>query len=229
MPNAQTTQPERQYFKPSRFNEGLETLKEIQKASIPVITNFDDVAAIPKEHGLLLQPVLERNKAKKGGPLVLTSYIAAHVPDLSVVSTTDQGTEYLYDALMESFARRLKQDVAQAEASHMKPKLPTTVEEFTSKEQRDNLFQNLMQETVRKLKAQGGSLNLITQAILRNVLQSATFAKGMFPGIPQEDWEGVINSMITQAKETNVDTSILDDWKAKRADVEVKAPERIKL
>jgi hypothetical protein len=210
------TSKERRYFSPSHFQDAMDTLKGIQKESIPVVTNFNAPEDVPRDHGILIQPILERNKEKKGGPLQLTSYIVAHVPDLSVVQKTDEGVNYLLNALSEVYGRRLKQDLAQAAASHTKPKLPQTMEEFITSETRDNAFQNLMQATVRKLKENGGSLALITQGILKNTLQSAQFARGMFPKIQQKDWEKVLDSMIAEAKASDLDTTIIQDWKDNR-------------
>lgn len=226
----QDTIKERRYFIPSRFQEAMDEFKQITaNKDLPIITNFNEPADIPRDHGLLFQPILERNKNKPGGPLQLTSYIVAHVPDLAVVQKTEQGTEYLLKALAELYGRRLKQDVAQAQASHTKVKLPQNLDEFLVSETRDNLFQNLMQDTVRRLKKNGGSLSLITQGILRNSLQSASFAKGMFPKIAQADWEGVLNAMIEEAEKQGIDTAVLKEWKANRETFTVDEPEGIKF
>ena len=212
------TSKERRYFGPSRFQEALAQLAEVQKTQgVEVTTNFDKPEDVPQNHGILFQPVLER-AAKRGGPLQLTGMIVAHVPDLSIVQKTDAGTEYLIDALSELYGRRLKQDVAQAQASHAKVKLPQNIEEFVARETRDNLFQNLMQNTVRKLKKNGGSLALLTQAILKNALQSASFAKGMFPKITQADWAKVLDGMIAEADKQGLETSVLTDWRDTRND-----------
>lgn len=224
----QNTIKERRYFGPSRFNEAKDAFKEVEALDkLQITTNFQNFDSIPQDHGVLFQPVLERKKG--GGPLQLASYIVAHVPDLSVVSKSDAGTQYLVDALAELYGRRLKQDVAQAQSSHMKPKLPETLEEFISSEQRDNLFQNLMQKWVRKLKASGGSLSLLTQSIMKNCLMSSQFAKGYAPKVPQAEWDKVLDKMTEEAGQEGIDTAILKDWKANRADHTIDEAETLNL
>jgi hypothetical protein len=218
--NAQTeTFKQRQYFTPGHLNEAKEYVKSVTKEfeKLPVHFNFDpDKDTPPSNYGILVQPVLERNKKKKGGPLQLAAVIVAQVPDIKLVSQDEKGSVFLQAALDEAYGRKLRTDLTQQLAAHAKVKLPATLEEFVASERNDNLFLGLMQETVRKLKQNGGSLSLLSVAILKNALMSASFAKGMFPRIPQEDWVKVIDRLAKDATDKGIDPTIINEWKANR-------------
>lgn len=210
---------QRQYFTPGHINEAKEYVKSVTKEfdKIPVHYNFDpEKDTPPANFGILVQPVLERNKKKKGGPLQLASMIVAQVPDIKLVSTDDKGSVFLQEALGEAYGRKLRTDLTQQMAAHAKIKLPATLEEFVATERNDNLFLGLMQDTVRRLKQNGGSLGLLTVAILKNALMSANFAKGFAPRIPQDQWVKVLDSVAKDATDKGIDPTIINDWKANR-------------
>ena len=222
---------ERTYFAPANFEAGKAAVGTIQKQdNILKYFNFDPAKmdTIPKDHGLLVQPIYERAK-KKGDPLQLNGIIVAHVPDVKLVAQGEKGQTYLQEALDEVYARRLKQDIAQSQASHTKLKLPETLDEFIESDRRDNLFQDLMQSWVRKLKNNGGTLALLSQGILKNALMSASFAQSFAPRIPQSDWEKVLDRMTEEAKTANLDASVLASWKINRNSFAIEEPQGISL
>ena len=59
-------------------------------------------------------------------------------------------------------------------------------------------------------------LKLMTDNILRSILESAAFAESQFPKVPQASWEKLLDSMIGKAEKDGMQVGMLADWRKTR-------------
>jgi hypothetical protein len=220
---AQLQELKREYFPPSDLEKAQEKVGvAIQIATANNITpvyNFDTEADFPEGYGLAILPIKERDEQRGN---VVRGLCVAAMPDPATVAAHDKGESFIRDAVVGTFLSKLANSVRPRSDGTTAASVPYTVEDFiTSARAAESLaaFRELAPQYVKALKKKG--LSIITSPILRQVLSSAQFAEQQFPHIDGAKWDGVLDKMITKAKEKGLDSGIMDHWKSTRAEVEI--------
>ena len=148
---------------------------------------------VPEGFGILVQPMMERNKG--GGEMKLTDIIIHPVPNLDTVAKSEKGAAYLQEVLTTAFGRKLKTSVANfKETPGSKLQFPDDLDGFIEAARRGSqlaTFKTLAPKFVRALKKRGYAA--ITVDMLYNCFTSASFAQQIFSKIVQDQWIFLIN------------------------------------
>ena len=105
---------------------------------------------------------------------------------------------------------------------------PATIEGFietSRKSESLKTFTEIGPRVIKFLKDQG--LNHITQPMLKNILQSASFAETQYEAIDQAQWLFVLDKMIELATQKGLSTEILVHWIDKRDTTDLSTPEDV--
>ena len=212
---------DRKYFAPDSLESGQQYINSVleicEAAGIEAVFNFDTDAHFPDDYGLAVIPITKR-VADEGN--VIRGICIAAIPSVDLILSNDSGKSYANKLIQDSLIRKV--------ASEAKPKddgslttLSFKIEDFTTTSRSGGLaaFNSIASAYVKILREKG--LKFMSKALLRNVLQSASFAEQQFPRLEQKNWEVVLNSMVQHVIKEGVDAGVLQHWLATRNSVEV--------
>lgn len=193
-------------------NKVIET---VTNANGKLTFNFDPEAEFPKGYGLAVVPICKKNEAS-GTMETLGAAIGA-IPDYATVIESPEGAAYAKEVVETALMAKLANAVRPRADGNVAASVPFSLEDFITSNRPEGVlvaFRKLSGAYVKLLKGQG--LKLMTDGILRSVLESAAFAESQFPKVPQTSWEALLDSMIKKAVEGNMVPGMLEDWRKTR-------------
>ncbi len=212
---------DREYFPPSDLPKASELVKRINE-TIPakvIRYNFDpEKDQVPDGYGLAIVPIAERIANAN----VTVSLVIAVAPDPELIAGHEKGAAYIRETITDSFLTKI------ANAARPKPNgsigtLPKTVEEYIERRKgKESLkvFTELAPGYVKALREKG--LRVLTQQLLRQVLQSAVFSTQFNPALEDKGtWNTVLTKMIARAKTKGLDPAVLINWQETRDEAEM--------
>lgn len=185
----------------------------------PVTYNFDIEADFPAGYGIAIDHIAKRGA---NGNEILGILVAA-IPDYETVANFEGGMDFIKEKALDAMLAKLKNAVRpRGEDNTVSASVPFSVTDFITSNRPEGVlvaFRALAPAYVKMLKKKG--LTLMTEAILRQTLQSAAFAEQNFPKITQDKWSTILDSMIEKATSEGKAVGILEEWKATRDSAEL--------
>lgn len=208
---------DRRYFGPDQLEVEAQDYVNLV-TSIPDVSiksNFE--GDIPEGYGLAIMPISKRGDE---GTEVIGVVMAA-VPDPETIAAHEKGADFLRDVLLGNMMAKVANSVRPRANGTTAGSIPFTVESFIEGGRRSGslkTYTSIASKFVKALKGMG--LKFITSGILKQTLQSASFAESQFSSVEQENWEKVLNNMIAFAKSEGLDPAILSHWLETRNEAE---------
>lgn len=220
---------DKEYFAPADLEAAQDRLDKVielcNSLNVAPVRNFNPDEPFEDGYGLAILPISKRenNETKTTGVCI------GAIPDPATIATSEGGEEYIRGVILSAIIAKLSNSVRPRSNGSVASSVPFTVTDFiTSSRGGESMasFSKLAPIFVKALKKKG--INYMTVVLLRQVLQSASFALEQFPKFPQEAWENVLDTMISKCatfKEDNktipLDPAILTSWKTSRDTVEI--------
>lgn len=208
----------KQFWDVSQLEIAQETVNAVMEtvnaASGILKFNFDPDKEFPDGYGLAVVPICKKDDS--GAMQTLGAAIGA-IPDYSVLVTKPDGAAYAKEVVETALMAKLANAVRPRADGNVAASVPFTVEDFITSNRPEGVlvaFRKLASAYVKLLKGQG--LKLMTDGILRSVLESAAFAESQFPKVPQASWEALLDSMIAKAEAGKMQPGMLVDWRKDR-------------
>lgn len=211
------------YFAPCELAQAGDAIAVAQQIAtnlnMPIMTNFDTEQPLPEGFGIAIRAV-----SKRGQETPLACLLLA-IPSIELVVGNADGSKWIAELAINSMAEKA--------AAAVRPRgdealltdasvLPRTLADFVQPAKRGEglgTFRAIAGDFVKVLKKKG--LSFLNLSLLRQLLESAQFAKSQFPQISQDKWITVIDAMIAKAQKDSLDTAILEHWKQTRDTVEI--------
>ena len=220
---------DKEYFAPSDLQAGADRANEVlaicNALNVAPIRNFDPDKPFEEGYGIAILPISKREE----GVTKTTGVCIAAIPDPATIAESEGGEEYIRNVILNAVIAKLQNSVRPRTNGSVASSVPFTVTDFiTSSRGGESMasFSKLAPVFVKALKKKG--INYMTVVLLRQVLQSASFATEQFPKFPQEAWENLLDTMILKCatyqedgKTIALDTAILQSWKETRNSVEI--------
>jgi len=221
------------FFKPSQLKEAeiaiQAAMEACQKADGMQVWNFNpETDEIPKNYGIVIQPINQRLEEGKG-TIVIGVGIGA-VPTLDAIQEEKTGGDWVVNtienAVMAKFANAIRPK-ADGETSGS---VPFSIEDFITSQRAEGVlvaYRKLAKSFIEFLRKKG--LKLMNEQLLRQVLQSAAFAEQHFPSIAQDVWNTILDKMIAAANKEDMAPGMLVEWKDTRATAGLPKIDEIKV
>jgi hypothetical protein len=211
------------YFAPSELANASAAIQAAQTVAgnlnVPVMTNFDPAQELPEGFGIAIRAVSKRGQENPLACLLLA------IPSIELVATNPEGSKWLAELAINSMAEKA--------AATVRPRgdeplltdssvMPRSLLDFVQPAKRGEglgTFRAIAGDFVKVLKKKG--LSFLNLSLLRQLLESAQFAKSQFPQIDQSKWVMVLDAMIAKAGKDALDTAILLHWRETRDAVEI--------
>lgn len=220
---------DKEYFAPSDLQAGADRANEVlaicNSLNIAPIRNFDPEKSFKEGYGIAILPIKERLE----GVTKTTGICIAAIPDPATIAESEGGEEYIRNVILNAVIAKLQNSVRPRTNGSVASSVPFTVTDFiTSSRGGESMasFSKLAPVFVKALKKKG--IIYMTVVLLRQILQSASFATEQFPKFPQEAWENLLGTMISKCetyqedgKTIKLDPAILNSWKETRNSVEI--------
>jgi len=223
MPISIASLKHRHYFSPENIEDAKQFIKDVRKTAkstgVPVIQETDMLDSHPAGYGILVQPVLERNKEKRGTSLLLSGIVIASVPDLDAVTKENKGKTFLQEALSEAYGRKLRTIALNADKTGAKAVFPKDIEGYITEQSETptlTAFNVIAPHFIKLLHAYGNELRYITPPLLRVALSSSAKAAIQYPRIADNVWDKLLAKMTRYAIDKGHDPAILRHWIATR-------------
>jgi hypothetical protein len=211
------------YFSPAEIAlavnmiQHISSLKDATGKDVSVIFNgtWAEDESFPAGYGIYIFPIGKTVKdPKEGNVRVTEKVVAAAVPTIDSVMTTDAGRDYIERAMRSGFQAKIRNVLIRAEdvSSII---LPITVDQFIERSERGAAdqglaaFKTIGPALVKSLDKKGITTNL---QLLRQILQSKAFAQALMPKVSQKVWEKVIEVGKINATEKKLPTTIFEKW-----------------
>lgn len=192
-----------------------------------LVFNFDPEKDYPEGYGLAVVPICKKDAA---GTMQTLGVAIGAIPDYAALVQIPEGAAFTKDVVETALMAKLANAVRPRTDGNVAASVPFTIEDFITSNRPEGVlvaFRKLAPAYVKLLKAQG--LKLMTDAILRSVLESAAFAESQFPKVPQESWEKLLDSMISKAEAGNMQVGMLADWRKERDNAGLPTDEEVDL
>ena len=213
----------RRFFSPEQLQDhGVPYINKIQSLGVPVKRNFDPQQDFPSGYGLGVIPISKRENEQN----VLVSVAVCAIPDLALVANDEEGQKFIRTAVIDTFMNKAANAFRERADGTVAASAPYSLEDFITRRTRGEsvkTFTTLAPHFVKALKQKG--LKFLTAQLLRQILQSASFAGQIAATVPQEKWVDVLDIMIGKASEAGLDTQILENWKSTRNEAELQSIE----
>jgi hypothetical protein len=211
------------YFGPNEIGlavqmiQHISTLKDGNGKDVPVVFNgtWAEDEQFPAGYGLYVFPIGKTVKdPKEGNVRVKEKVVAAAVPTLDSLLTTEAGRDYVEREMRSGFQTKIRNVLIRAE-DIASVSLPITIEQFIERSERGAAdqglaaFKTIGPNLVKMLDKKGVTTNL---QLLRQILQSTAFAQALMPKVSQKVWQKVIEVGKTNAAEKKLPTTIFDKW-----------------
>lgn len=211
----------RKYFAANEVEQAGAYIDQMQTdyPEMKLEANYDTEADFEEGYGLLVFPVNTRSeKADATGEMkriVKTDKIMiARVPDINAMvsgQSGDAAQAFVQDVLTSKFADKLSGSDKTGSV------LPSTLVDFITQRGRNSelaAYNSVAKTMVAALHKRG--LKTLTQAILRQCLESNAFAESQYDTVPAEFWVSVLDICAGLATKDNLDTAIFTHWKETR-------------
>ncbi len=205
----------RKYFNSSAMagaQDAMGAVLEICAANgLDPVLNFNPDEEFPETHGLAIIPLTER---VEGFGNVTKGVAFAAIPDFEAVIAKPEGQAFVRKQLLDCMVRQVSSSCKQKEGQLTS--IPLSVLDFCTSSRSSGLagFNHVATLFVKALKKKG--LKLMSKALLRQILASASFAEQQYPRLPQANWVAVLNSMVSHAEKDSIDVSGLRHWVSTR-------------
>lgn len=213
---------ERKFFPPDQLEAAAALISQIQSVVEPdmIRFNFDpDEQEVPDGYGLATVPISERQPGGKGNMTV--GIVIAAVPDPELIANHEKGQGFIRDVVQDYFLAKVA-NAARPKATGVPTTLPFSVDDYIERRRgRESLktFTEIAPLYVKALREKG--LKMLTQALLRQILQSKVFAEQFNRNLEERNfWSGVLDKMIAKASSKSLDPAVLANWKATRDQVQ---------
>lgn len=213
---------EKAYFQPANLekaNDAIRKVMEICKANkVEPKWNFDAKADIEPGFGIAIIPTNIRDENLNKN-ITIGCWIAV-IPTVAAVREDEKGAAFLdqsaQDKLITYFSNavRPKKDKETGQYMANPNSVPESVDDYISAGRRESAlkFFNEVADKYIKLLKKSGFTNL-KKDMFRQVLSSASFAKQIYAGVPQEQWEGLLKVMVSEAENNpEYDAGMVLDW-----------------
>jgi len=216
----------RAYYAPSDVEAINKAVEQAQEAAnndgLPVSFNFDPEQELPEGYGIATVPITQRSKSSSGN-VPIGIYIAA-IPDPETVANSGvSGAAWIREAAINSLVAKFANAVRpRGEQQGLPETAPFTINDFITSASRDQglgFFREIAPSWTKALKKLG--LRIMNQTLLRQVLQSRTFAEQQFPNISQEKWETILDRMNQAAEQQGKDAGVIKEWRRNRDNTEI--------
>lgn len=180
-----------------------------------VVYNFDVEKDFPEGYGLAVIPL--QKKDSESGTMQRVGVAIGAVPSFELMMQDKDGAEYAKQAVEDALMAKLANATRPRADGSTAASVPFTLQDFVTSNRPEGVlvaFRKLAPAYVKVLKDKG--LKLMTDGILRSILESKAFAEDQFASIPQETWEGLIDSMIAKANEKSMAPGLLEEWRKTR-------------
>lgn len=219
----------KEYFAPSDLAAAQDKINEVltlcNQLGIEPVRNFDPEKEFEAGYGLAILPISKR----ENNVTITTGVCIAAIPDPATIAAHEGGEDYIRNIILAAVIAKLSNSVRPRSNGAVASSVPFSVVDFiTSSRGGESMasFSKLAPVFVKALKKKG--INYMTVVLLRQVLQSKSFAAEQFPKFPQTAWESLLNTMIAKCAEYKedgktmpLDPAILQSWKANRDSVEI--------
>lgn len=189
--------------------------------------NFDPAADFPDGYGLAVVPICKKDSANV--MQTLGAAIGA-IPDYATLVGRTDGAAFAKDVVETALMAKLANAVRPRADGNVAASVPFSIEDFITSNRPEGVlvaFRKLAPAYVKLLKSQG--LKLMTDGILRSVLESAAFAESQFPKVPQASWEALLDSMIGKANEGDMIAGMMVDWRKTRDEAGLPTDDEVDL
>lgn len=221
----------KQFWNVSQLEVAQETVNKVMEtvnaATGMLKFNFDPAKDFPDGYGLAVVPICKKDA--KGAMQTLGAAIGA-IPDYTSLITTPEGAAFAKEVTETALMAKLANAVRPRADGNVAASVPFTIEDFITSNRPEGVlvaFRKLASAYVKLLKGQG--LKLMTDNILRSVLESKAFAEMQFPKVPQASWEALLDSMIAKAAEGDMQAGMLVDWRKDRDNAGLPSDEDVDL
>jgi len=205
----------RQYFPSTAMDAAQEAMGTViavcAENELDPVLNFNPDEDFPETHGLAIIPLTER---VEGFGNVTKGVAIAAIPDFEAILEKPEGQAFIRKQTLDNLVRQVAASCKQKEGQLTS--IPLSIVDFCTSSRASGLagFNHVATLFVKALKKKG--LKLMSKALLRQILASASFAEQQYPRLPQANWVAVLNSMIAHAEKDNIDVSGLRHWVSTR-------------
>jgi len=202
-------------------------METVNAASGIMKFNFDPEKDFPEGFGLAVVPICKKDDS--GAMQTLGAAIGA-IPDYSALVAVPEGMAFAQSVVETALMAKLANAVRPRADGNVASSIPESLEDFITSNRPEGVlvaFRKLAGAYVKLLKGQG--LKLMTDGILRSVLESAAFAESQFPKVPQASWEALLDSMIARAEKDGMQAGMLVDWRKDRDNAGLPTDEDVDL
>jgi len=216
---------EKQYYPSASIEAASAAIEQAQtiaeSVGAKVTYNFNINDDFPQGYGILVDTITKRKADGSGNEAV--GVLVAALPDFETVQNDEQGAKFIREKTIDAMTAKLKNAVRpRGEDGAVSASVPMSVTDFVTSSRPEGVlvaFRQMAGAYVKLLKKRG--LSMMTEAILRQTLQSAAFAEQNFPKVTQDKWVTILDSMIANAKKENLATGIMEEWKQTRDSAEL--------
>lgn len=180
-----------------------------------VVYNFDIEKEFPEGYGLAVIPLQKKNKEL--GAMERIGVVIGAIPDFSTIMEDKAGAVFCKQAVEDALMAKLANATRPRADGNTAASVPFSLQDFITSSRPEGVlvaFRKLAPAYVKVLKDKG--LKLMTDGILRSIMESKAFAEDQFASVPQSTWEGLIDSMIAKAKEKDLNPGLLEEWRKTR-------------
>ena len=224
--NAQTPAPvnltevvKKQYWPVSQLEAAQpaigKVIEAVQSVNGTLTFNFDTEKELPEGYGMAIVPISKKDK--ESGKMVTMGACIAAIPDYDAVVSDPDGAKFARTAVEDKFIAKVANAVRPRSDGSVASSVPFSLHDFITSNRPEGVYvayRKLASAYVKLLKKQG--LKLMTDSILRMVLESKAFAEAQFPKVPQKSWEGLLDAMIAKARAEGMEPGAMIEWRATR-------------
>ncbi len=204
---------DRRFFSPEDLTDAQKAVDQVQE-HVPakmVQWNFNpEKDEVPSGYGLAIVPISQRKLGGEGNETI--GVVIAAVPDPSLIAGHEKGPEFIREVITDFFLAKVA-NAARPKASGTST-LPFSIIDYIERRRgRESLkvFTELAPIYVKALREKG--LKMLTQALLRQILQSKVFAEQFNRKLEAKGfWSGVLDKMVEKAKVKGLDPAVLVNW-----------------
>lgn len=212
---------EKKFFPPEQVEQGSEYVNSVmqiaERENVEPVFNFDPEQEFPEGYGLAVIPLQQR--VPERGNQTYGVAVAA-IPSLDKIQENEAGQAWMGKVVTDALLRQVTLAAKPKEEGEV-TSLPLKIEDFVTSARTSGLaaFNAVASDYVKALKQKG--LKFMSKVLLRQVLASSQFAEQQFPRLSQDNWQLVLDSMISHVKQKGMEPGILNHWKQTRDQVEI--------
>ncbi len=212
---------EKKFFPAEQLEASTAYINEViaiaARENVEPLFNFDTEAEFPKSYGIAVIP-MQKRVAERGNQTF--GIVIAAIPSVDALQADDSGENWVIKIITDALIRQVT-TASKPKEDGMLVSIPFKIADFTTTSRSSGLaaFNAVASDYVKALKQKG--LKFMSKVLLRQVLSSAAFAEQQFPRLSQDNWNLVLDSMVSHVKSKGIDSGILTHWKATRDEIEI--------